>query len=147
MHRSSEWEGKPPSLRLNYQYQISWNNMVNAVLQKYDWESRYTFTAVESARQVDADTVEWTRKLETVNGGGRAEEVCRVNRKDKTMICENLYTNNDATKAVTDRHLFVPTPDGHTSNVFESFHYQSNELKLEQFKIGIARTIKAFKFV
>lgn len=61
------------------------------------------------------------------------------------MKCETLAQNTDGSEALLDLHKFQSNDTG-VQDEFQVFAGLGKSFKLEQYKKGIARTLKAIKF-
>ena len=143
--KSSEWEGAPPLMRLSYRYQHSFPNICDAYFKKHNWEKRAYLTTIAHVEQTDDDTLTYIRRNQSVSQPGLAWERVTINRRDNTMVADSIIANEDGSAGVVDTHKFW-AEGAHTENELASFSTASKEFRLEQFKYGIAKTLKSLRF-
>ena len=143
--KSAEWEGEPPFMRLSYRYQHSFPNICDAYLKKHNWEKRAYLTTITGVEQTDDDTLTFYRRNQDVRCQGLAWERVTINRKDRTMVADSIFNNENKTIGVIDSQKFW-AEGAHTENELSSMAAASKAFRLEQYKFGIVKTLKAMRF-
>ena len=146
--QSAEFENIPPVMRMNYTYKHPFNAMTVAYLRKYVWEVRTQLTTVAGFEQTSDDEITYLRRCERITNTNLGWERVTINRRDKTMTTEALLANTDGSEGIMESHKFWADPDNleFTKNELQSWISFDKGLKLEQYKFGIASTLKAMKF-
>lgn len=93
LHRGrqdQEYIDHPPIMRLNYNYKFDFTTMAMAYMHKYTWEPKWTLTTVAGIEHADDDQLVYIRRHEAANTDGICFERVVINRKNNTMIAQNL---------------------------------------------------------
>ena len=87
-------------MRLNYTYKHPFNAVTMAYLKKYIWEQRTQLTTVAGFEQNSDDEITYIRRCERLTNDSLGYERVTINRRDKTMITQNLALNTDGTEGI-----------------------------------------------
>ena len=132
-------------MKLNYTYKHPFNVMTQAYLKKYIWEFRTQLTTVAGFEQTSDDEISYIRRCERLTNDQLGYERVTINRRDKTMITQALQNNTDGSEGHLETHIFKSVGEA-THDELSVFATGSKNLKVEQYRNGIAATLRAIKF-
>lgn len=133
-------------MKLNYLYKYPFTTMITAYLHKFTWEDKFSLTTICGVKQLDADTLVYIRRRESIAMERNTYERVTIDRKAGTMIGEVIDKNSDGTES-HPMHIQKFTKQGdNTLNQYLIYQGMDKSLKVDVFKKGIAKTIQAIKF-
>ena len=103
----NEFAGRPPILKLSYEYLHPFAKITDAYLKRYNWEERLQLTTIANVEQVDDDTLVYYRRQENLLLPETAWERVTINRATQSMKAENIARNADGSEALLEQHTLV----------------------------------------
>lgn len=137
-----------PVLQFQYLYNYQFPTVAAAFLNKYTYEPRTQLTTFSGVTQLDDDRVMFYRRVESVHASHPTYERVTYNRADKTITNEVVLPEPGNNERLFERGVFQATEEGDQTvqNHFIIDHQSSKTLKIDLFKIGVEKVIKAIKF-
>ena len=136
-----------PVIQFQYRYPQSFTTIAQAFIQKYNYESRTSLTSATGVQQLDDDRFMFYRRVDTVFSTDMSYERVIVDRRDGGKITSELIKERPGGERLFERGVLNGVEgNGTIHNHFVYDHQGIKTLKVEFFKKGVEKILKAIKF-
>ncbi len=136
-----------PVLHFQYTYPYAFSTIAQAFLQKYNYEPRVHLTTTTGVQQLDEDRFVFYRRFATVLSTDISYERVTVDRRNGGSVTSELIKPANGGERLFERGV-IQGGEGdqsvHNHLVFD--HQGIKTWKVEFFKMGVEKIIKAIKF-
>ena len=136
-----------PVLQFQYNYPYNFSTIAQAFLQKYNYEPRTHLTTASGVQQLDDDRFVFYRRSDTVFSDELSYERVIVDRRNGGAITSELIRPRPGGERLFERGV-LQGQEGESTvhNHFVFDHQGIKTWKVEFFKLGVEKVIKAVKF-
>lgn len=135
-------------IQFQYKYPFAFTTIAQAFLQKYNYEPRTQLTTAGGVQQLDDDRFMFYRRVDTVFTNEISYERVIYDRRNGGSITNELIRPRPDGERLFERGVITSENDG-ASAQHNHFVYDSQgikTLKIDFFKNGVEKVIKAIKF-
>lgn len=136
-----------PVVQFQYTYHYPFSVLAQAFLSKYSYEPRTHLTTASNVQQLDDDRIMFYRKVESVFTDEMNYERVIIDRRDGGKITSELIKPRTGGERLFERGVIEAKGDDqavHNHYIYD--HQGIKTWKVEFFKNGVERLIKAIKF-
>ena len=136
-----------PVLQFQYRYPHSFGTIAAAFVQKYNYEPRTHLTTTTNVQQLDEDRVMFYRRSDTVLSNQISYERVIIDRRNGGVITSELIKPRPGGERLFERGV-IEAQEGEATlhNHFVFDHQGIKTWKVEFFKLGVEKILKAVKF-
>jgi|LauGreDrversion4_2_1035121.scaffolds.fasta_scaffold457979_2 hypothetical protein len=136
-----------PVLQFQYKYPYAFGTIAAAFVQKYNYEPRTHLTTTTNIQQLDEDRVMFYRRADQINTDQISYERVIIDRRDGGKITSELIRPRPGGERLFERGVIEgQSGDNTLHNHFVFDHQGIKTWKVEFFKLGVEKIIKAVKF-
>ncbi len=136
-----------PVLQFQYQYPYNFSTIAAAFVQKYNYEPRTHLTTTTQVQQLDEDRVMFYRRSDQVFNNTFSYERVIIDRRNGGKITSELLRPRPGSERLFERGVIEAQEGNNTiHNHFVFDHQGIKTWKVEFFKLGVEKVLKAIKF-
>jgi hypothetical protein len=135
-----------PVLQFQYLYPYNFSTIAAAFVQKYNYEPRTHLTTTTQVQQLDEDRVMFYRRSDQIFNNNFSYERVIIDRRNGGKITSELIRPRPGSERLFERGV-IEAQEGNTiHNHFVFDHQGIKTWKVEFFKLGVEKVLKAIKF-
>ena len=136
-----------PVLQFQYKYPYNFATIAAAFVQKYNYEPRTHLTSTTGIQQLDEDRVIFYRRSDSVLTSDITYERVIIDRRNGGAITSELLRPRPGGERLFERGVIqAQEGDATLHNHFVFDHQGIKTWKVEFFKLGVQKVLKAIKF-
>lgn len=136
-----------PILQFQYKYPYNFATIAAGFVQKYNYEPRTHLTTTTGVQQLDDDRVVFYRRSDTMFSNNLCWERVTIDRRNGGVITSELIRPRPDGERLYERGV-LEGQEGESTlhNHFVFDHQGIKTWKVEFFKLGVEKVLKAIKF-
>jgi hypothetical protein len=136
-----------PVLQFQYLYPYNFSTIAAAFVQKYNYEPRTHLTTTTQVQQLDEDRVMFYRRSDQIFNNNFSYERVIIDRRNGGKITSELIRPRPGSERLFERGVIEAQEGNNTiHNHFVFDHQGIKTWKVEFFKLGVEKVLKAIKF-
>lgn len=147
MDLDSKIDEAHPVLQFQYKYPYNFATIASAFVQKYNYEPRTHLTTTNGVQQLDEDRIMFYRRSDTIFSNELSYERVIIDRRNGGVITSELLRPRPGGERLFERGVLEGQEgDSTLHNHFVFDHQGIKTWKIEFFKLGVEKVLKAIKF-